>query len=199
MVINCLLPKKIEKLVLLRYQSISSGVLHVIPDSICNLWNLETLNMRNSQIKCLSKGIWKLQKSRHLYLDGPTYLPRTDNEAGLPNLQVLTGIALNHDTESLFSKARFPNLRKLGLYTLNALQSFLLSLSNIHPLRHLQTLKICKYVRLSNPSSLQLTLTKINSASNCRVLSNFANLQILKVVDSCNFDLYCNKSSFCQL
>ncbi|KAK9988149.1 hypothetical protein SO802_028388 [Lithocarpus litseifolius] len=206
MAIYCLIPKKIEKLVLLRYLSISSGVLHVIPDSICNLWNLETLDMRNSQIKCLSKGIWKLQKLRHLYLDGPTYLPRTDNEAGLPNLQVLTGIALNHDTESLFSKARFPNLRKLGLYTLYALESFVLSLSNIHPLRHLQTLKICKYVRLTNPSSLQLTLTKITSrdvpgysAPHFGVLSNLANLRILKVVDSCNFDLDCNESSFCQL
>ncbi|KAK7859211.1 hypothetical protein CFP56_007731 [Quercus suber] len=34
-------------------------------------------------------------------------------------------------------------------------------LSSIHPLRHLQTLKICKYLNLSNPSSLQLILIKI--------------------------------------
>ena len=88
----------------------------MILDSICNLWNLETLDMGNSEIKCLQKGKWKLQKLRHLYLDGPTYLPKTDNKAGLPNLQVLTGIDLNEDTESLFAKARFPNVRKLRLH-----------------------------------------------------------------------------------
>ena len=121
--ICCLIPKKIENLVLLRYLSISSGTLDVIPDSICNLWNLEMLDMRNSKIKCLPTGIWKLQKLRHLYLDGPTSLPRADDKATLPNLQVITGIDINHDTESLFAKARFPNQRKLGLSSLNVAQS----------------------------------------------------------------------------
>ena len=102
--ICCLIPKRIEKLVLLRYISIASGEL--IPDSICNLWNLETLDMRNSTVrtKCLPKGIWKLQRLRHLYLDGPTSLPRTKtNTAALPNLQVLTSIDINDDTESHFA------------------------------------------------------------------------------------------------
>ena len=81
-----LIPKKIENLFLLRYLSISYGAVHVIPDSICNLWNLEMLDMRNSKIKCLPTGIWKLQKLRHLYSDGPTSLPRADDEATLPNL-----------------------------------------------------------------------------------------------------------------
>ncbi|KAK4562840.1 hypothetical protein RGQ29_005356 [Quercus rubra] len=140
--ICCLIPKSIEKLVLLTYLSITSGKLQVSLDSICNLRNLETLDVRNSTIKtkCLPKGIWKLKKLRHLYLDGPTYLPITDNEAGLPNLQVLTGISLNYDkTESLFAQARFPNLRKLGFYGLHVPQpeSLVLTLSSIHPLRHL--------------------------------------------------------------
>ncbi|KAK7859210.1 disease resistance protein rpp13 [Quercus suber] len=61
--ICCLIPKEIENLDLLRYLSISSGARHVIPpDSICNLWNLKTLDMRNSKIECLPKGLWKLQK-----------------------------------------------------------------------------------------------------------------------------------------
>ncbi|XP_030941890.1 disease resistance protein RPP13-like [Quercus lobata] len=203
--ICCLIPKEIENLDLLRYLSISSGARHVIPaDSICNLWNLETLDMRNSKIECLPKGIWKLQKLRHFYLDGPTSLPITDNEAALPNLQVLTGIALNHNTESLLAKARFPNLRKLGLYSSREVKSGLLS--SIHPLRHLQTLKICKYLNLSNPSSLQLILTKITlldvlvvSVSIWTVLGSLTNLRILKVVGCANFYLDCNESSFCQL
>ena len=143
MSICCLIYKVIEKLVLLRYLSISSGELHVIPNSICNLWNLETLDMRNStvKIKCLPKGIWKLQRLRHLYLDGPTSLPRTKkNTEALPNLQVLTGIAINEDTESHSAKARFPSLRKLGSYSSRGVQSGILS--SLRPLCHLQTLKI---------------------------------------------------------
>ncbi|XP_075673417.1 disease resistance protein RPP13-like [Castanea sativa] len=204
--IRCLIPKEIENLVLLRYLSISSGARHVIPiDSICNLWNLETLDMRNSKIECLPKGIWKLTKLRHFYLDGPLSLPITDNcEAALPNLQVLTGIDLNHDTESLLAKVRFPNLRKLGLYSSREVESGLLS--SIHPLRHLQTLKICKYLNLSNPIPLQLILTKITlldvlvvSVSIWTVLGSLTNLRILKVVGCANFKLDCNESSFCQL
>ena len=210
--IGCLIPKKIENLVHLRYLSICSGKNYVIPDSICNLWNLETLDMRNSEIKRLPKGIWKLQKLRHLYLDGPTYLPRPDNEAGLPNLQVLTGIYLNYDkTESLFAQARFPNLRKLGFYGLHAPPSLVLTLSSIHPLRHLQTLKLRNYISLSNPSSLQSTLTKITLLdvtlldvpgylpSIWKVLGSLTNLRILKIVNCNWFTLHCDESSFCQL
>ncbi|XP_030925624.1 putative disease resistance protein At1g50180 [Quercus lobata] len=202
--ICCLIPKNIENLVHLRYLSISSGKFYVIPDSICNLWNLETLDMRNSEIKRLPKGIWKLKKLRHLYLDGPTYLPRPDNEAGLPNLQVLTGISLNYDkTESLFAQARFPNLRKLGFYGLHAPPSLVLTLSSIHPLRHLQTLKLRNYVSLSNPSSLQSTLTKITLLdvtgylpSIWKVLGSLTNLRILKIVNCNWFTLHCDESSF---
>nr|XP_023919183.1 disease resistance protein RPP13-like [Quercus suber] len=202
-----LIPKKIENLVLLRYLSISSGTLDVIPDSICNLWNLEMLDMRNSKIKCLPTGIWKLQKLSHLYLDGPTSLPRADDEATLPNLQVITGIVINHDTESLFAKAKFPNQRKLGLCLLNVAQSglFTLSLSSIHPLRHLQTLKICRSINLTNPSSLQLTLTKITLqdvqvvSPSIRVLGCLNKLRILKVNRCNSFEIDCDESSFCQL
>ena len=63
----------------------------------------------------------------------------------------------DRDTEKAFTKARFPNLRKLVLYRS---QSGLLS--SLLPLRHLQTLKINnKNLALSSPSSFQLTLTKV--------------------------------------
>ena len=203
--ICCLIPKKIENLVHLRYLSISSG--KVIPDSICNLWNLETLDMRNSEIKCLPVGIWKLQKLRHLYLDGPTYLPSTDNEAGLPNLQVLTGVSLDcYKTDGLFALARFPNLRKLEFYGLDVQWSLILKLSSILPLRHLQTLKLRKHIDLSNPSSLQSTLTKITLLdvrgfipSIWKVLGSLTNLRILKLISCNKFTLHCDESSFCQL
>ncbi|XP_050262775.1 late blight resistance protein R1-A-like [Quercus robur] len=207
--ICCLIPKGIEKLVLLRHLSIASGELHVIPDSICNLWNLETLDMRNSTVetKCLPKGIWKLQRLRHLYMDGQTSLPRTEkNTAALPNLQVLTGIAINEDTESHFAKARFPNLRKLGLMSPpSGVESGLLS--SLCPLCHLQTLKIYRLSRFS--SSIWLTLTKITLVdvviypAIMEVLGSLTKLRILKFRGSDyvlnEYVLYCNVRSFQQL
>ncbi|XP_030941879.1 putative late blight resistance protein homolog R1B-13 [Quercus lobata] len=209
--ICCLIPKGIEKLVLLRYLSIASGKLHVIPDSICNLWNLETLDMRNSTVetKCLPKWIWKLQRLRHLYLDGPTSLPRTKkNTTALPNLQVLTGIAINEeDTESHFAKARFPNLRKLGLYSSRLVESGILS--SLLPLCHLQTLKIYNLNEISSsPTSILLTLTKITLVDSAfmGVLGSLPKLRILKVIGRAAADyefisnvLICDERSFQRL
>ena len=150
--------------------------------------------MRNStgRTKCLPKGIWNLQRLRHLYLDGPTSLPRTKKiTAALPNLQVLTGIAINEDTESHFTKARFPNLRKLGLYSSRWVESGILS--SLRPLCHLQTLKIYHLNEISSsPTSILLTLTKITlvdsalvdllSLAFMEVLGSLPKLRILKVI-----------------
>ena len=202
--ISCLIPKEIENLILLRYLSIASGESNVIPDSICNLWNLETLDMRNSTgtILCLPKGIWQLQKLRHLYLDGPTSLPRTNNEVGLPNLQVLTGVDVNQDTENLFAKVRFPNLRKLRLHFSRWRESRILAI--LHPLCHLQTLKIYNFGELSSPIPIQLTVTKITLVGAdlfqaMKMLGSLTNLRILKLGEGSGCDLYCNESSFRQL
>ena len=215
--IRCLIPKSIENMILLRYLSIQSDLLQVIPASICNLCNLETLDMRNfksakeggkSKIPCLPKGIWKLQKLRHLCMDGPISLPRTRNEEALPNLQVLTGIAINQHSESLFAKARFPNVRKLGLFSVKEVDSE--RLSSLRPLHELQTLKIYKHFKLSSPISFQLSLTKITlvdadlSEATMRVLGCLTNLQILKAVPARadhvkDIRLNMNESSFSKL
>ncbi|XP_075672676.1 putative disease resistance RPP13-like protein 3 [Castanea sativa] len=210
--ICCLISKGIEKLVLLRYLSISSGERHVIPNSICNLWNLETLDMRNSTgiTICLPEGIWELQRLRHLYLDGPTSLPRTKkNTAALPNLQVLTGIAINEDTESHLAKARFPNLRKLGLYSSRGVESGILS--SLLPLCHLQTLKISEFYEFPSATSISLTVTKITlvdatlSTAIMKLLGSLTKLRILKVRRDAPYrflgitGLICDEGSFQQL
>ncbi|KAM3695193.1 hypothetical protein ACJW31_07G113600 [Castanea mollissima] len=211
--ICCLIPNEIENLIHLKYLSIQSCRLHVIPDSICNLWNLEMLDMRNSTIKSkfLPKGIWKLQKLRHLYLNGSTCLPRTDNRVGLPNLQVLTGIVINQVIESLFAKAKFPSVRKLGLYSLGLTDSTKSGLlSSLLPFRHLQTLKTYRLNEFSRPISFELTLTKITivctglSSGVMRVLSSLTNLRVLKLVGTINegvskMTVNCDENSFHQL
>ncbi|GMY35968.1 putative disease resistance RPP13-like protein 3 [Fagus crenata] len=200
------IPKKIEKLILLRYLRIP-GKLDVIPASICSLWNLVTLDMRSFRTKVLPKGIWTLQKLRHLYLGGPTSIPRTDKKA-LPNLQVLTGIAINKDTEYLFAKARFPNLRKLGLHNF-FLGRELEILSSLQNLRQLQTLKIYNLFQLQSPYSIHLTLTKVTLVEAeliptvFTMLGSLPNLRILKLrgvhLNLGQLTLHCSESSFPHL
>jgi hypothetical protein len=69
------IPKKIEKLVFLRYSRIKSLELKVIPPSICNLTNLETLDIRGTFLNCLLKGIWKMRRLRNLYVSELVSLP----------------------------------------------------------------------------------------------------------------------------
>jgi hypothetical protein len=200
------IPKKIKKLILLRYLRIQTDELGVMPASICNLWNLETLDMRNSKIKCLPNEVWRLQKLKHLYLGGPTSLPRTNTKA-LPNLQVLTGIAINQDTESLLARARFPNVKKLGLHSLRWREAEPTLLSSLHPLPHLQTLKINGLYDLPSQESFHLTLTKITllcknlSLSVLTVLGSLTELRILKIrgENMVQRELNCDGSSFPQL
>uniref|UniRef100_A0A2N9H108 NB-ARC domain-containing protein n=1 Tax=Fagus sylvatica TaxID=28930 RepID=A0A2N9H108_FAGSY len=200
------IPKKIEKLTRLRYLRIP-GELDVIPASICSLWNLVTLDMRSSKTRVLPKEIWMLQKLRHLYLGGPTSIPKTDNKA-LPNLQVLTGIAINEDTKYLFAKARFPNLRKVGLQFLRFEQELEI-LSSLHNLRQLQTLKIYQLFEHPNPYSIHLTLTKLTLVKAdlnpfvFTMLGSLPNLRILKLqgdrLGYTESTLHCSESSFPQL
>uniref|UniRef100_A0A2N9H7W0 NB-ARC domain-containing protein n=1 Tax=Fagus sylvatica TaxID=28930 RepID=A0A2N9H7W0_FAGSY len=203
------IPKKIEKLILLRYLRIT-GNFDVIPASIYSLWNLVTLDMRSCKTRVLPKQIWMLQKLRHLYLGGPTSIPETNKKA-LQNLQVLTGIAINEDTKYLFSKARFPNLRKLGLYYryYRNLGPELEILSSLQNLRQLQTLKIYQLFLHPIPYSIHLTLTKVTlveadiSPTIITMLGRLPNLRILKLRDLSSFSekstLRCSESSFHQL
>uniref|UniRef100_A0A2N9ECY3 NB-ARC domain-containing protein n=1 Tax=Fagus sylvatica TaxID=28930 RepID=A0A2N9ECY3_FAGSY len=205
------IPKRIEKLILLRYLRIQTSKLDVMPASICSLSNLETLDMRNSTIKRLPEEIWKLQKLKHLYLSGPTSLPRRIKNA-LPNLQVITGIAISQDTESLLAKARFPNVKKFGLHSLMKGKSSWLP--SLHPLPYLQTLKINGLFHLPSPEPFHLTLTKITllycmniSPTVVTALGSLTKLRILKIrgmdpvssVDPEKMDFNCDENSFHQL
>ena len=78
-------------------------------------------------------------------------------------------------------------------------------LSSLHPLRHLQTLKIYEILHLSSPLSFQLSLTKITLERTdllqaMKVLGSLTNLRILEVVGGVHQNsLICVESSFRQL
>lgn len=212
-----LFPNAIEKLIHLRYLKIQCASLNVIPNSIFNLWNLETMDIRGSIINCLPKGIWKLQKLRYLYMTGPTSLPEpqgTDCNT-LCNLQVLYGVASNEETEAHMVKARFPNVRKLGLCCTSIPNDSKRKLreansSSFNHLRHLLTLKIKGPSELpTHTKSFPLTLTKITLVEVClyanvmTMLGSLPNLVILKLEknpsEGNRVNLHCIEGGFTQL
>jgi hypothetical protein len=189
------IPTKIEKLVFLRYLRIKSLELKDLPASICNLENLETLDMRGSKfLTRLPKGIWKLRRLRNLYLYGAVSLPNhlDRNIRAMENLRVLSTISPNLEIVRRISSGEiFPNLTKFGIWFASSENhSELVDIIKcLHYLSHLRTLKIVnfsEYPILS--SSFPVTITKITLRQGClklrrdmKVLGNLPSLQILKL------------------
>lgn len=69
---------ELENLIHLRYLGTRDSDTFKFPKSIYELWNLETLDLRNANVSGLPDGIWKLKRLRHLYMAG--------SETKLPNI-----------------------------------------------------------------------------------------------------------------
>lgn len=117
------LPKGIEELVHLRYLSLSQWGYDVaieLPESMCNLFNLQTLILECS-VRELPKGIHKLVNLRHLYLDREIYLPKGLRE--LTCLETLNQFEVATEDSGIFKK------RHMTLEDLNTLNHLKGSLS----------------------------------------------------------------------
>ncbi|XP_028797485.1 putative disease resistance RPP13-like protein 3 [Neltuma alba] len=203
------IPTDLNKLVHLRYlridlqTSFCKEVVRVIPEFMCNLWNLETLDLGHSV--CLihatfSSGMWKLKRLRHLHTAGPMILPKFPNVESntMWNLQTLSYVAVNKKSAamSLISKGVFPKLRKLGLHFCEddkhkqGVGHFWEYLPN---LKHLNTLKIYGFADIPTsvnafPSNLtKLAVSTLNLNSDVMsTLGSLTNLRTLKLRD-CEF------------
>ncbi|OWM66426.1 hypothetical protein CDL15_Pgr013643 [Punica granatum] len=84
------LPGTIERLVLLKYLGLRSTVLDSLPNSVGDLPQLETLDIKNTNI-VLPVSLWKSKSLRHLYLNGfpvdPSILNRCTSSGFLPDLE----------------------------------------------------------------------------------------------------------------
>ncbi|XP_028753141.1 disease resistance protein RPP13-like [Neltuma alba] len=179
----------------------SEGFPRAILEFICNLWNLETLDLGhwqpfNSKVLCFT-GIWKLKRLRHLYAPASMILPEFPDvkrqSQAMCNLQTLCPIAINKRSAlmPLIGKGVFPQLRRLSLHfdedemhKQRAAQVW----ENLPNLNYLNTLKICWFPDISSsvnafPSSLtKLTIvaTYLNSDT-MSILGSLANLTSLKL------------------
>lgn len=189
-------PKKIEKLIHLRYlRAYMSSFYSIDMNLICELENLETLDLRSntSSTDSLPADMWKLKQLRHFYISSswPRTLPKSLETQIMWNLQTLCFIALNRENLKLLEKGRLPNLRKLGLAQSDSgdgdkrVRSLFKSLEC---LTHLNTLKITKPPLFEKskhfpPNLTKITLVKVFTLKeeNLNALGDLPSLQYLKV------------------
>ncbi|XP_042959238.1 putative disease resistance RPP13-like protein 1 [Carya illinoinensis] len=93
----------ISKMKHLRYLDVSDSFIEGLPDSICMLYNLQTLKLsRCSELERLPRDMWKLINLRHLQIDGTRQLKEMPIQMGRLNcLQTLSKFIVNkHDSGS---------------------------------------------------------------------------------------------------
>ncbi|PPR83961.1 hypothetical protein GOBAR_AA36752 [Gossypium barbadense] len=66
----------------LKYLRINHPSLKRLPSSLCNPSDQQTLDIKNTCVKCLQCGIWEMQKLRHLSVPHQTTLPKCSDNAG---------------------------------------------------------------------------------------------------------------------
>ncbi|XP_031131444.1 putative disease resistance protein RGA3 [Ipomoea triloba] len=84
------LPKKIGNLLHLRYIDLSESVVNELPDAVCSLYNLQTLDLKRCQkFSRLPDGIGNLRQLRYIDLSCSKVETLPDTICSLENLQTL--------------------------------------------------------------------------------------------------------------
>ncbi|KAJ9552089.1 hypothetical protein OSB04_016134 [Centaurea solstitialis] len=168
-----------------------------IPSSVCNLWNLQTLILKEnySGFMKLPENIAKMINLRHLWIEMIISIPEVRNPTNSHvffNLQTISMLQLHGRAESLLK--RIPNVRKLGCAVYgdqkdDAFPNFVL-------LDRLETLKVIQPEVEQVESSLStklisfpVTLKKL-TLSGCRLpwsgmskIQWLPNLEVLKLLN----------------
>ncbi|XP_047162551.1 putative disease resistance RPP13-like protein 3 [Vigna umbellata] len=141
------IPSNLGNFIHLRYLKILSSYDTFVPDSILNLWNLQTLDLGSwDHLMPVSfpGQIWKLKHLRHLYTQGPIKLRGRCSEPDekMWNLQTISLVS-NTQAISLIKKGIFPNIKRLRLREEHGFVGELPNLlENLQQLNHLNKLLI---------------------------------------------------------
>lgn len=200
-------PNEIVQLIHLRLLAIF-GHFKVVPSSVSNLWNLQTLIIGTaSRSLDIQADIWKMLQFRHLHakglscIHGPRAETRKDNEDPFVrrNIQTISTITPECCKENIL--ARTPNLKKLGIR--GKLVSLLTETSlfdNLAKLDNLETLKLlndtfpldpfkCNMPYLPQSYKFPPNLKKLTLSDtlldwvHMSVLGMLPNLEVLKLKD----------------
>ncbi|KAL2959371.1 hypothetical protein AAZX31_18G263500 [Glycine max] len=178
--------RDLKRMIHLRYLRIE--VEH-LPDSVCSLWNLETLHVTYETT--VSSKIWTLKRLRHLYLSGegklPVVLPKTNRMENLQTL-LLSG-KYPQQIISLLNSGIFPRLGKLALrcpktHAESAMLSSLHHLNNLHSLKVIEDLELPSDTNAFPSNLIKITLILAvfsNPHPLMKTLGRLTNLQILKL------------------
>ncbi|CAL5396859.1 unnamed protein product [Camellia sinensis] len=162
---NVFFLREILHLVYLKYLAIQTDDFYVLPPSISNLSNLETLILgTQSSHVIMPHVVSKMAKLRHLYCKGGVYhidfdcpkeVPLVDDSRPfvLKNLETISYMCPCGAVQDLLS--RTPNLRKLGFRGHLLSMSADLELPDLRCLIHLETLKLDNRAPVQS-SALQL-------------------------------------------
>ncbi|XP_014493779.1 disease resistance protein RPP13-like [Vigna radiata var. radiata] len=114
------IPSNLGNFIHLRYLRIHR--FHTfVPDSILNLWNLQTIELgfypRDIPVS-FPVQIWKLKHLRHLNTQGPIELRGRCSESyqKMWNLQTISLLVLNKQATYLIKKGTFPNIKRMEFY-----------------------------------------------------------------------------------
>ncbi|XP_047169029.1 disease resistance protein RPP13-like [Vigna umbellata] len=146
---NCChkIPSNLENFIHLRYLRVEISTEPFVPDSILNLWNLQTIHLSFYPIRTpisFPVQIWKLKHLRHLSVVGSMELRGRCSELDekMWNLQTISGLKINKQATSLIKKGTFPNIKRMELYVKDYQGELPNLLQNLAPLKHLNKLVI---------------------------------------------------------
>ncbi|XP_047166606.1 disease resistance protein RPP13-like [Vigna umbellata] len=115
------IPSNLGNFIHLRYLRIDSKHAKFVPDSILNLWNLQTIDLgiwRYDVPISFPIQLWKLKYLRHLNTQGPIKLRGRCSPSSYEkmwNLQTISPLILNVQATLLIGKGIFPNIKSMGL------------------------------------------------------------------------------------
>ncbi|KAF3455425.1 hypothetical protein FNV43_RR00050 [Rhamnella rubrinervis] len=192
----------IENLVFLKCFRISgTGVVIKLPDSMCNLRFLETLDFGIKMEPSLWEpiNIWRMKQLRRL-CSQPMKL-RIPDENSLCHLQVLSELYVDGETADFITNSKFPSLTDLGLYYSCSESSFNESdmakvLVSVAKLQNLQRLSIFGFLKCDPPlERLAPKLTKVRlhqTSVDSNLLSVLGNLPVLQALTIKLWSMHCD-------
>ncbi|XP_015952839.1 putative disease resistance RPP13-like protein 3 [Arachis duranensis] len=196
------LPSNLGLFIHLRYLRICTRG-KVIPDSICTLENLQTLDIYGpDDATYLPRGVWNLKQLRHLKCRGIMILRgQHGSKAGdqvMWNLQTISLIKFNSEIARMIEKGRFPKLRKLGLHISSVKKNNVHELlSTLRRLTHLNKLTLSfkrksewppvrtKYEHMER----KIGLKPIELLQSLQQLSNLRTLEVRRALDLATCDI----------
>ncbi|WVZ03068.1 hypothetical protein V8G54_023874 [Vigna mungo] len=173
------IPSNLGNFIHLRYLRIKC--VYFIPDSILNLWNLQTIDLVTSRDMLrvsFPVKMWKLKYLRHLNTSEPIEFRGTCSQSveKMWNLQTISPLILNKQAISLIKNETFPNIKRMGMYVNCEGEGELSNiLQNLQQLEHLSSLVILPRTLLGcKPQELvqrlgqfsRLTILVIDNAKN---------------------------------